>query len=74
MDSEVSVMLSADDEEHWERSGFLTSIDEISRINDTIRWSGASINEKFNVDKLPLEPRSLHSSIKQSGTTSSVRC
>jgi hypothetical protein len=61
MECEFNAMLSAYDEELWERTSFLSSVDEINRINDSNRWSGASINAKVNVGELPLEPRSLPS-------------
>jgi hypothetical protein len=48
MESEFNTMMSVDDEEHGERSGFLASVDEINRLNDTIRRSGANINARVN--------------------------
>jgi hypothetical protein len=40
MESEVSALMSAADEEHWERSRFFFSVDAISGIKDTYRHSG----------------------------------
>ena len=62
MESEFNTMMSVDDEEHGERSGLLASVDEINRLNDTIRRSGANINARVNDGELPLEFFSLHSS------------
>jgi hypothetical protein len=61
MEGEVNTMLSADDEELWERPGFLASIDELSRLNAHNNWSGVSINVKVNAGDLPLEQRPLAS-------------
>jgi hypothetical protein len=70
MDREVNALMSAADEEHWERAGLFASVDASSGVNNTVCHPDEHFNVDLNVgafpSTLPYEPHPLHKSVNAS--------
>ena len=57
MESEVSALIGATDEEHWERAGLFASVDELCRSNDKSHLHNGGINVPFTPSvEFPVSP------------------